>query len=617
MKISRGVLLFAAVVVIGGLSPVAAKGAEPGFGAFLDEAVPAQLAELKVPGAAVVVVRGGRQVFAKGYGYADAARRTPVDPDRTGFQGGSIAKAFTATAVLRLVERGRVDLDADANRYLKDVRIPDTYPGRPVTVRHLLTHAAGFDPRVIGEAAAGPGGLTSLREHLRASAPARIRPPGAVSYDNHAFAYAGLLVEDVSGRPFDRFVRDEITGPLGMARTSQTQPRPAALERSLATGHRPDGAGQTPVRGRYVRSAPTGGVVTTATDMGRFLNAHLGHGPRVLTDATRRTMQARHAGAPGLPGVGLMWERRERAGRLAVGKDGDTLGFHAGMALLPATDTGVFVVYNGDGTTGTGATAARTLLDRFTDRFGGPARQSAAAVPARSLDRYTGTYRTLRTTRNDLTRVQALTGAVTVSAENGGLVTRGHLSPDPDRTEQHWTPVGDGLFQERGGPDRLSLTSGRLATSADPTSTYERLPWYATPPPAQLTLAAAVLILLPTTVLLPLMSLRRRARGSRLATALAWTTSLLVAGFLAATAALMSDPNRTNEILYLGDDPLLTTLTVLPLTIAAASLALLATTVTAWLRGWWTRPTRLHHTATTVATCAFTAVAASYGLLGA
>src|SRR4026207_801070 len=111
--------------------------------AFLDELLGSQMEDHHIAGAAVSVVKDGKLFYAKGYGYADLENGIPVDPEQTGFRIGSVTKLFTWTAVMQLVEQGKLDLDADINTYL-DFRIPDTYP-QPITLGHLMTHMAGFE----------------------------------------------------------------------------------------------------------------------------------------------------------------------------------------------------------------------------------------------------------------------------------------------------------------------------------------------------------------------------------------------------------------------------------------------------------------------------------------
>src|SRR5215212_11872848 len=114
--------------------------------AFLDEELGREMEKHHIAGAAVSVVKDGELFFAKGYGYADLDNKIPVDPEQTVFRIGSVGKLFTWTAVMQLVEQGKLDLDADINTYL-DLRIPDTYP-QPITLKHLMTHTSGFEDRL-------------------------------------------------------------------------------------------------------------------------------------------------------------------------------------------------------------------------------------------------------------------------------------------------------------------------------------------------------------------------------------------------------------------------------------------------------------------------------------
>ena len=112
-------------------------------GAFLDGIMPQQLARENIAGAVISIVKDGKVVFAKGYGYSDVEKKTPVTPDATLFRPGSISKLFTWTSVMQLVEQGKLDLDRDINDYL-DFKIPATYP-KPITLRNVMTHTPGFE----------------------------------------------------------------------------------------------------------------------------------------------------------------------------------------------------------------------------------------------------------------------------------------------------------------------------------------------------------------------------------------------------------------------------------------------------------------------------------------
>lgn len=632
-------LLLAALMTV--LVTAASAAAAPGsprpprsLTALVDSIVKRQLDEYRIPGAAVVVVSGGRQVLAKGYGVADIDRGTRVDARRTGFFMGSDAKVFTAMAVLQQVERKKLDLKADVNRYLTRHKagftVKDSYPGRPVTVRDLLMHTAGFDNSIIGRATARPEDSERLGDSLAEHQPRRVRPPGKVSsYDNYGVALAGYLVELVSGEPFDAYVGRHILQPLGMTRTSFAQPHPAAIATARADGYRPDGKRQVPAEGQYGAWTPTGAAaVTTATDMGRLMLAQLAGGSldghRVLGDTLTRAMQRRQfANDPRLPGIGYILEERGRDGHRMLVKDGDIPGFHDNLALLPDRDTGVYVAYNGDGEDGRASWAGQELVNLVADHtFGTPRRAAAARMGETGT--FTGFYRSTRTSHSDLTRAAALTSSVRVTTgPDSTLTTTGPLSRDPDVTEQHWVRIGDGLFQEKGGQERLAFKDGKLFLASDPTVAYERLPWYESPALHQQLLLGSLGVLLLSVTAWTIGALIGRRRGStaaapagaQLARLLAWTTGVLLTVATACFALLVADPNSLNQTVFLGDSPMLKLVPVLVKAALATTAAVLVCAVIAWWRHWWGWAARIHYSAVALAAVLFLAVAGNYHLV--
>ncbi len=193
-------------------------------GRFLDHALSDQLTFHGIPGAAVAVVQGGKILHLGGYGQADLEKRKPVSAETTLFRTGSVSKLCTWTAVMQLVEQGRLDLRTDVNQYLFAFQVPETYP-EPITLSHLLTHTAGFEDRAFGFYAHTAGDLLPLGRFLASHMPARIFPPGEVSaYSNYGASLAGYLVEQVSGVPFEENVEMQILAPLGMADSSFRSP---------------------------------------------------------------------------------------------------------------------------------------------------------------------------------------------------------------------------------------------------------------------------------------------------------------------------------------------------------------------------------------------------------
>ena len=128
-------------------APAAPQLTREDLEAWLDGFLPYALARGNIAGGIVVVVKDGQVLLQKGFGYADVEKKLPVDPDQTLFRPGSVSKLFTWTAVMQLVEQGKIDLDADVNQYL-DFKIPPGPDGEPITMRDLMTHTAGFEEQV-------------------------------------------------------------------------------------------------------------------------------------------------------------------------------------------------------------------------------------------------------------------------------------------------------------------------------------------------------------------------------------------------------------------------------------------------------------------------------------
>src|SRR5215212_4075043 len=204
--------------------------------AFMDKELGKEMKKRQIAGAAVSVVKDGKLFFAKGYGDADLEKSIPVDPERTNFRIGSTAKLFTWTAVMQLAEQGKLDLNEDINTYL-DFRIPDTYP-QPITLKHLMTHTAGFEDRYYERLAKDPNDLLPPREWLISHMPARVRPPGDIAaYSSYGTSLAGYIVARVSGEPYDQYIQEHILNPLGMVHTTARSSMPPDIRAHTSVGY--------------------------------------------------------------------------------------------------------------------------------------------------------------------------------------------------------------------------------------------------------------------------------------------------------------------------------------------------------------------------------------------
>ncbi|HEX2573005.1 MAG TPA: serine hydrolase domain-containing protein [Polyangia bacterium] len=526
--------------------------------ALLDEVIGQQMAIDHLPGAEVAVVKDGRLFFAKGYGYADVEQHLPVQADTTRFRAGSVSKLFAWTAVMQLVEQGRLDLHADVNRYLRQVRIPDTFDP-PITLEHLLTHTAGFEERELGgvlqvqDAAA----LKPLDEALARALPARIYPPGEiVAYCNYCAALAGQIVAEVSGEPFEQYVARHILSPLHMDHSTFAQPPPVPA-RDRAVGYQIDQDGIPRVaKDHYIQLAPAGSLSTTATDMAHFMIAHLEGGRggqgQILQAATLQDLHRQHyTFDPRLPGITWGFFEGQRNGVHTLWHGGNVDGFGSWLTLLPDQHVGIYVGFNGRGREHARLAVIHALIDRAYPAPAPPAVPPPADFAARAAG-FTGSFRSTRRSERTVQKLASyLTPANRVVAHpDGTLSVEGPGAGLADRkgAPRRWVEIGPRLFQEVGGQATLAFradAAGRIAAlvvSTFPFIAYERLPWYDEGLVQLGGLALALLVLLGTGGVWLVGTLLRRARRrpdprtaleqqtQRLAGAVIVTDLLLVVG---------------------------------------------------------------------------------------
>ena len=336
-------------------------------GAWLDGLFPYGLAKNNLAAAVVVVVKDGQILVSRGYGYADIAANKKVDPATTLFRPGSISKTFLWTAVMQLVEQGKLNLDADVNQYLDFTIAPRD--GKPITMRDLMTHTPGFE-ETLKNLFSHDGQLPMSNEAwLKEWIPERVFAPGEVSaYSNYGAALAGYIVQRVSGQPFDEYIEQHIYQPLGMQHATFRQPLPANLKGDMAKSYA--SASTPPKSFEMVVSDPAGGMSVSGEDMARFMIAHLQNGTynnvQILRPETAKAMHNfTHYSVPGLMPMALGFYHMDRNGQTIIGHGGDTELFHSAMMLFLQQNVGIFVSIDGDKDGG----LRKQLLDGFTDRY--------------------------------------------------------------------------------------------------------------------------------------------------------------------------------------------------------------------------------------------------------
>ena len=315
---------------------------------FCDQFFPAQMEKLHIPGVSLIVVQDGKVVVAKGYGYADLATDSPMSAEASVMRIGSVSKLFVATAVMQLVEQGKLDLDTDVNHYLTAFQLKDTFP-QPVTLAQLLTHTAGFEDPPYATFT-DPHEVQPLGEHLAEKMLLRTHEPGKeFIYSNYGYALAGLIVEEVSGSPFDQYVEEKIFRPLGMTHSHYLLALP--LPENLATGYFYQDGVQVPQAVDYDDDYPGGSIVSTAEDMSHFMLAHLQdgcyQGGCVLQASTVTKMQQRRAKTPYEgQNVALGFVEGLQDGQRLLGHSGAIRGFGSILDLLPEHNLGYFFSFN-------------------------------------------------------------------------------------------------------------------------------------------------------------------------------------------------------------------------------------------------------------------------------
>lgn len=428
-------------------------------GAFLDGFMPLQLHRENIAGAVVIVVKDGKVVFQQGYGYADVDKKIPVTPDGTLFRAGSVSKLFTWTAVMQLVEQGKINLDQNINTYL-DFKIPDTFP-QPITMRNLMTHTPGFEEAIKDLIITKNSGPMSLRDYLVHHMPERVYPPGTTpAYSNYGATLAGYIVQRVSGMPFDDYVEKNIFQPLGMSHTSFRQPLPAALQPMMSDGYAL--GSDKPKAFEIIRAEPAGSLSTSAADISHFMFAHLNggeyNGARILKPETVALMHsAQFAVDPALPHMCLGFYEETRNGHRIIGHGGDTQFFHSDLHLIQDQNLGFFVSYN---SSGRGETDARgALFHAFLDRYFPYTVPAAQKQPNAEQDAkmLAGEYITSRRPVTNILSFFAFLGNLKVTPGKDGTIIVNDFK-GLNQVPKTWVEIGPLLYREKDGQDLVGFT---------------------------------------------------------------------------------------------------------------------------------------------------------------
>ncbi|ETT50315.1 serine hydrolase [Paenibacillus sp. FSL P4-0176] len=412
--------------------------------AFLDSFFDSPEAKAHYVGASVVVVKDGKVLAEKGYGFSDVESKTAIDPKNTAFRVASVSKTFTSAAVMQLVEQGKVDLQADFQTYVKGLEFDNPFD-KPVTVENLLTHTTGFEIRDPQQEDIHTDfdKYIAMEDYAKQHMPPVVREPGsAYMYDNFSFLLLGMIVENVSGEPFESYMQQHIFKPLGMDNSSFMLDK--KFQKQLATGY---DAAHNPLDLYTISPTPMpqGGMLSTAEDIGKFMIAFLNDGvkdnKRIFKESTVKSMeQYRSSIHPLLPNTTYGFEAAFQlpgagSSPKVITKGGDLTGFSSYLFLIPEQNTGVFLTYNQNG-------ALRNLfypafIQSFFPEYAEPVQfKEYTPQSAAELQRFTGLYADLRL-------------STIVSSLKGGGDKPGQLSiNDVFLGQRNLIQVEDNLFKD-------------------------------------------------------------------------------------------------------------------------------------------------------------------------
>jgi CubicO group peptidase (beta-lactamase class C family) len=406
-----------------------------------------RLAHYGCPSVSVAVIEGGELAWAEAFGDIEVGTKVPANPD-TLFSGASISKPITTAMALHYVDRGKLSLDENINTYLTGWRLPENEftNGNPVTLRHLLSHTAGTTVHGFGGMPPGAS-LPTVLDVLEGRPPARTGPvivdksPGqSVRYSGGGTMIVQLLLEELSNKPFAELADQLVFGPLGMDRTTFTNPLPEYLRGNAAVGHE----GGAPIPGKWVcvPQLAAGGLWTTAKDYARFMiacrDAWLGRASPLFGKELAAQMMTSQGGV-----FGLGWEISGQGADLRFSHGGSNDGYQCETMALLESGNGAVVLTNAEsGMILYWEVFAAVARAHGWDGFM-PAAKTVRPIPPEQLDRYTGAY-------DIISGVEM--PELKVWAENGELYT--HIA---------------GM---RGGPNRTLMDqNGRLFNRSRPSET--------------------------------------------------------------------------------------------------------------------------------------------------
>lgn len=448
---------------------------------FLSDFLVHRMKELHVPGLTFSMVKNGRPFLYKGYGFANIEKEIPANPVTTIFRTGSISKLITATAVIQLVEQGKLNLDQDINTYLTDFKIRNDYPV-PITIAHLLTHTAGFDYEIISMAELDKKNVKPLTEYLSNAMPRCVYPPGnLISYSNYGFTLAGYLVERISGQTFQQYIQKNILEPLRMNNSGfAISPK---TTNAFAQGYVYKDNSFQKMPFEYYHTLPASSFVTTSNDIGNFMIALLQDGRfeniRIMGSSFSKEMKKQQfSHHQKLPGVAYAFYEYYFGKHRMLIHEGEVAGFKSLLVLYPDDNFGFFLSINCEPTFGKGAVLvheAKIKLLNFLypqdQDLSSPKPLVNSQITKRDIQGY---YRYSRYSHHTISKLDMLFADIRVKQTQKGLLLN---------DSQKYIEISPGVFESLPSNLNMRITFDNKAKKEFMfigSRAFEKLKWYET-----------------------------------------------------------------------------------------------------------------------------------------
>ncbi len=454
---------------------------------FTDKFFTESMKKNNVPGAAIVIVRDGKVIFKKGYGYANVQKKIPVDPDKTVFRNGSVGKLFTATAIMQLYEKGLLNLDDNVNNYLKSFKVNNKF-SKSVTFGNIMTHSSGLDSgSEIGGASHNKLKQVSYEDYMKSHVPVVINEPGTVtSYSNSGYNLLGYLIEKISGMSYENYMQKNIFDPLHMKNSNVS-----SKAENMATGYTLGNGSLRAIHdNRYEPPLGCGSINSTVVDMANFMIENLQNGKfydnQILNENTSKLMQKQHfTNSTDLPGMGYGFIQNYKNNQKIIKHEGAVNGFITSLFLMPEHNLGFYVATNSLNP------ITFQLEDDFLKHYY-PLKQDklanlSADFKGKASD-YVGTYRQYHdTSKSWITKCFALFGddyEFKITDNKDGTLTMKGISIEKEPFSTKLVEIKPLLFQREDNFGYVSFRKDQnghithLFSGSEPEESFEKIKWY-------------------------------------------------------------------------------------------------------------------------------------------